>query len=107
MMTDTAYYLVGGADAEQRSSGAQILALWRAVERMSGIVKRFDFEGSMFPAIEAVFRGFGAVQVPYSAIRKSTQEPWMSWGSLLAQAGGKLRRGVTSRLVKKASPEDQ
>ena len=89
---DTAYYLAGGADAGERSSGAQTLALWRAIEAMSPRVRRFDFEGSMLPGIEHVFRGFGATQVAYSAIRKSNVEPWMSWSDLMRHAGRKLRR---------------
>jgi hypothetical protein len=59
------YYLLGGADPQLRSSGAQTLLFWEAIKFASEIGRRFDFEGSMIEPIERVFRAFGAVQVPY------------------------------------------
>jgi hypothetical protein len=62
---DCAYYLLGGADPQFRSSGAQNLLLWEAIRFASGMGMKFDFEGSMIQPIERVFREFGALQVPY------------------------------------------
>jgi len=63
-----AYYLLGGADPECRSSGAQNLLLWEAIQFAAAKGLSFDFEGSMVESIERVFRGFGARQVPYLRI---------------------------------------
>jgi hypothetical protein len=60
-----AYYLLGGADPQFRSSGAQNLLLWEAIQFASRQGIDFDFEGSMIEPIERVFRSFGARQVPY------------------------------------------
>lgn len=62
---DSAYYLLGGADPELRSSGAASLCLWEAIRFAGQIAQNFDFEGSMIEQIERFFRAFGAVQTPY------------------------------------------
>lgn len=68
-----AFYVIGGADPELRSSGAQTLLLWRAIEHAHGRSLVFDFEGSMMEGIERAFRDFGAVQTPYViAMRQRT-----------------------------------
>jgi hypothetical protein len=72
---NTAYYLMGGSEPDLRESGAQLLALWKAVIFASSVVKRFDFEGSMLPQVERVFRGFGAKQLPYFSITKCRPVP--------------------------------
>ncbi len=71
----TAYYLMGGSEPELRDSGAQILAMWEAIQRISQFVKKFDFEGSMLPQVERVFRSFGATQRPYFSISLMPQIP--------------------------------
>jgi hypothetical protein len=65
-----AYYLAGGADPVLRSSGAQSLLLWSAIERASQIAKAFDFEGSSNPQIERFFRSFGPRRVPVLAVAR-------------------------------------
>jgi len=60
-----AYYLLGGADPQLRSSGAQLLLFWEAIKLAAHLNLKFDFEGSMIEPIERVFRAFGATQVPY------------------------------------------
>jgi len=67
---NTGYYLMGGSEPELRASGAQFLALWESIKFASTVVTRFDFEGSMLPKVEPVFRGFGAIQRPYFVISK-------------------------------------
>jgi len=60
-----AFFLLSGAHPEYRSSGALYLVLWRALKDAAQRGAVFDFEGSMIPNIERVFRSFGAVRVPY------------------------------------------
>lgn len=64
----SAYYLLGGADPELRSSGSQSLLLWSAIANEVGSLSAFDFEGSMIQEIETSFRSFGSIQVPYFAV---------------------------------------
>lgn len=71
----TAYYLMGGSEPELRASGAQLLAMWEAIRASRDFATRFDFEGSMLPQIERVFRGFGATQRPYFSITKLPRRP--------------------------------
>ncbi len=66
----SAYYLMGGADPELRTSGASSLLMWEAIRFASTVTKKFDFEGSMIEPIERFFRSFGAIQKPYFSISK-------------------------------------
>ena len=65
-----ACYIAGGSDSTGRQSGAHILVLSEAIREMSSISESFDFEGSMIPGVERIFRSFGAVQKPYFTISK-------------------------------------
>lgn len=67
----TAYYLLGGADPELRSSGATSLCMWEAIKYAAGVSHSFDFEGSMLEPVERFVRAFGAVQTPYFNISKT------------------------------------
>ena len=58
--TNVCYYLMGGADPEFRSSGAQSLLLWEGIKFAATVSKQFDFEGSNVEDIERVFRSFSA-----------------------------------------------
>jgi len=71
----TAYYLMGGSEPSLRGSGAQLLAMWEAVQFAATVAKRFDFEGSMLAGVERAFRGFAARQIPYFAISKTSPRP--------------------------------
>jgi hypothetical protein len=98
---NTAYYLMGGSEPGLRESCAQILALWEALVFSSSVVKRFDFEGSMLPQVERVFRGLGAKQLPYFSITKSPQPPTSLSGFLKASLRfrwQKARRTLARRL---------
>lgn len=57
------YYLFGGTDSEFRSSGAQSLVLWKAIQYAAIVSKAFDFEGSNVEGIENFFRQFGGDRV--------------------------------------------
>ena len=54
------YFLMGGADPEFRSSGAQSLLLWEGIKFAATVSKQFDFEGSNVEDIERAFRSFSA-----------------------------------------------
>jgi hypothetical protein len=62
--------LLGGADPELRSSGAQVLLEWESIKFSSTKANKFDFEGSMIQDIEHFMRGFGATQTPYFDISR-------------------------------------
>ena len=67
----TAYYLLGGYRAEDRHHGAGPLAVFAAIQHSQELgLKTFDFEGSMVPAIERYFRGFGGQLTPYLTVNK-------------------------------------
>lgn len=74
-----AYYLTSGTNPTFRKSGAHYLLLWTAIKDCAKFVSSFDFEGSMLPQIENVFRSFGARQVPYFRIYK-TENPLLRTG---------------------------
>lgn len=68
--SENAYNLMLGVDTELRKSGAVQLLLWEAIKYCSPKVNVFNFEGSMLPHIEPIFRHFGGVQTPYFRISK-------------------------------------
>lgn len=72
--THSAYYLMGGGHPELRHSGAHSLLIWKAIQHSATVTKKFDFEGSMIEPVERFFRGFGAVQTPYSTIRRECRK---------------------------------
>ena len=68
----TAYYLLGGYKAEERHHGAGASAMFEAIKHSQEIgLKTFDFEGSVVPAIERYFRGFGGQLTPYFTVNKA------------------------------------
>lgn len=86
------YYLVGGSDAEMRTSGASSLLLWTAIEHAAARGTAFDFEGSMLPHVERFFRAFGGEPVPYSIVRSSR-----SRALRLAAGGKRVARRIRGR----------
>jgi hypothetical protein len=80
------FYLIGGADPELRTSGAQSVLMWEAIRRSIGRSAIFDFEGSMKQGIERFFRSFGATQTPRFFARKITTK-----GHLALQAQDALQ----------------
>lgn len=66
------YYLLGASDSRFRSSGAQSLVLWEAIQFASRHSQIFDFEGSMVEGIENFFRQFGGICTPYYTISRQS-----------------------------------
>ena len=77
-----AYYIAGGSDQTGRKSGAHLLVLSEAIREVSNFSASFDFEGSMIPGVERVFRSFGAIQKPFFTISKGSR----SWIRKLIKA---------------------
>jgi hypothetical protein len=71
--SNSAFYLMGGADPDFRNSGSSSLLMWEAIRFSSTVTRRFDFEGSMLEPIERFFRGFGARQQQYFSIVSMTR----------------------------------
>ena len=70
--TKTAYYVIGGYSAELGHHGAGAMAMFEAIKHAKEIgLKIFDFEGSVVPAIERYFRGFGGELTPYYTVNKA------------------------------------
>jgi lipid II:glycine glycyltransferase (peptidoglycan interpeptide bridge formation enzyme) len=68
---NTAYYLFGGYDAEQKHHGAGVSCMWQSILKAKQMgLKTFDFEGSMIPEVEKYFREFGGTLVPYYHVGK-------------------------------------
>jgi hypothetical protein len=68
----TAYYLLGGYDAQDRHHGAGALAVVEAILRAQELrLKTFDFEGSSIPPIEKYFRGFGGRLIAYYTVNRA------------------------------------
>ncbi len=69
----SAYYLLGGADPELRTSGASSLLMWEAIARARKVAETFDFEGSMLKPVERFFRAFGGRQTPYLHVSRASR----------------------------------
>jgi len=66
----TAYCWQLGSDEKFTKSGAVQLLIWYGIQAALNMGKSFNFEGSMLPHIEPVFRAFGAERRPVFQIRK-------------------------------------
>jgi len=68
----TAYNLMTGYDHQRAHHGAGALAMYHAMLKAQEMgLEIFDFEGSMVPAIEKYFRGFGGELTPYLRVNKA------------------------------------
>jgi Acetyltransferase (GNAT) domain len=68
----TAHYIAGGSHPGKRQSGAMSLLIWQAIEWAAAQgCHTFDFEGSMIPQVETLFRAFGGQQKPFFRITKT------------------------------------
>jgi len=90
---NSAYYLLGGADPEFRSSGAMYLNVFEAIKYSANFTDKFDFEGSIVPQIESMFRSFGATQKQYFRISKNNsimlnlKEDIRKYGKIILKRG--------------------
>ena len=64
-------YLLGlGMKRNYRSTNSVKLVIWQSIRIASEFVDEYNFEGSMVPEVETVFRSFGGEMTPYFEIRK-------------------------------------
>ncbi len=70
----TIYLLASGANPSLRSSGAENLLEWSAIEFATKKKKILDFEGSMIEPIESHARSFGFKQMPFFLVTKSNSK---------------------------------
>jgi hypothetical protein len=82
---DRSYNLAAGTNTALRSSGAEALLIWHAIQRSSGRVRVFDFEGSMIPGVARFFRAFGSRPVPYLQVTATSRR--MRVGLAAAELG--------------------
>ena len=62
--SQSAYNIINGVDIRHKG-GALPLCIWEAIKYASTVTKSFDFEGSMIPSVERIYRHFGAKQKQY------------------------------------------
>jgi hypothetical protein len=65
-----AYNLVMGARESHKNSGVIQYLMWHAIQYAADHVDTFNFEGTMLPQVEPVFRHFGGKRTPYFRISK-------------------------------------
>jgi lipid II:glycine glycyltransferase (peptidoglycan interpeptide bridge formation enzyme) len=82
-----AHYLLGGADAALRNSGASSLLVWNALLDAAKTSAGFNFSGSIHEDIEHFLRAFGGQQKTYMNVRR---------GNLKALAALKVRDAFRS-----------
>jgi hypothetical protein len=82
---ERASFLLSGTHPEFRSSGALYLLVWEAIKDAARHSKTFDFEGSMHPPIERVFRSFGARRVPYLRVVRYRNRLFEAMAALLGK----------------------
>ncbi len=64
-------YLLGlGTDRKYVLSYSTKLLIWELIKYASQRLDIFDFEGSMLPGVESLFRSFGGTRTPYFEVKK-------------------------------------
>ena len=76
---DKAYYVLAGNHPEGRKTGASHLLLDRFIEEHANSNLTFDFEGSDLPNLAMFYKGFGAEEAPYAAIRLNRLPRAIKW----------------------------
>ncbi|MBI1937698.1 MAG: GNAT family N-acetyltransferase [Ignavibacteriales bacterium] len=70
----TVYSILRGSDPQLRNSGANSLLVWKAIEYAISMNKNFDFCGSWNEPIERFILAFGARQVPFFEITRTSSK---------------------------------
>jgi len=76
---DRAYYILVGNHPEGRNLGASHGLIDAFIKDHAGKKLVFDFEGSDIEGLAQFYRGFGAVEEKYPAIRLNRLPWWMRW----------------------------
>jgi GNAT acetyltransferase-like protein len=99
-----AWYMGGGGDPRLRSSGGGSLLMWELIKESANHVDRFDFEGSMLPAVERYFRNFGGRQETCFTVTRASRRIAAIWALVQRRRTASARKdgrssGETSRLT--------
>jgi hypothetical protein len=86
---NSAYDLISTIDPDFRTFGAASLLVKEVIEFVSLKTRRFDFEGSMIESVERSFRQFGAKQIPYFSVSKTTSRTLKTARFLRELKGGR------------------
>ncbi len=70
---DCSYCLLIGVDKSRKPQGAVQWMLWEAIKDTISDDRIFDFEGTMIPEVEPVFRAFGGKLRTYSVLTKTNR----------------------------------
>jgi hypothetical protein len=68
--TKFAYLLGLGMTQKDKTANSIKLLIWESIKIASNYVDNYDFEGSMAPEIERLYRMFGSIKKPYFVIKK-------------------------------------
>lgn len=66
----TVYYLASGLDEKYKGVATTAL-IWEGIKLAKSTNRGFDFEGTMLPHVESVFRAFNGVYKPYLTIKRA------------------------------------
>jgi hypothetical protein len=76
---DKAYYVLAGNHDEGRKTGASHFLLDQFIKEFANTKITFDFEGSDLPNLAMFYKGFGAEEAPYAAIRLNRLPKAIRW----------------------------
>ncbi len=68
----SAYFLLNGIDIKNMPRGANTYMIYEAIKYFHKKCEYFDFEGSMLPGVEPLYRKFGGERTPYYQIYNDT-----------------------------------
>ncbi|MGK0366377.1 MAG: hypothetical protein ACI85O_003450 [Saprospiraceae bacterium] len=71
-----AYAIVAGTSRAGMNQSSLNCLYWQSVESASKRVLTYDFEGSMNPKIEHIYRNFGAIRTPYHCVYRFKNRAW-------------------------------
>ena len=71
-----AYAIVAGTSREGINQSSLNCLYWQSVEAAAKCVQTYDFEGSMNPKIEHIYRNFGAHRTPYHCVYRFKNRAW-------------------------------
>jgi len=72
----TAYAIVAGTSRSGINQSSLNCLYWHSIENATKRVQTYDFEGSMNPRIEHIYRNFGATRTSYHCIYRFKNRGW-------------------------------